>query len=43
MDCLNDSNRILFLEAEIILLKTFPLDDKKWPLKKESLTKTECS
>ena len=23
--------------------KTFPLDDKEWPLKKESLTKTECS
>ena len=22
---------------------TFPLDDKEWPLKKESFTKTECS
>ena len=44
MDCLNDSNRILFLEAEIILLNKLSFGSQKMAFgRKDSLTKRESS
>ena len=34
MDCLNDLNRILFLEAEIILLKNLPFGSQRMAFEK---------
>ena len=34
MDCLNDSNRILFTEAEIFLLKNLPFGSQRMAFEK---------